>query len=372
MTRRAAAPLRRAAAPLRRAARPLAALGAASVAMLALGGAESLRAATPSDSPTGVQSEVMFADYSPLARSAELMRRLLSPLTALQVRRQSAGSGRPLREQPIDLESEKFTVYVPSQTPAKGYALLVFVPPWREAVVPPHWTAALDRHGMIFVSASNSGNDADVLDRREPLALLAAYNVMRRYPVDSERVYIGGFSGGSRVAIRLAVAYPDVFHAALLNAGSDSIGDGRIPLPEGELFRRFQDSSRLVYLTGQDDSAGLDQDVRSRQSMQEWCAFDLQTQLMLRAGHETAGAAALDRALDALADRQRPDPQRLAACRARVAARLAESLERARNLQQRGKSGEAWSSLKKIDTRYGGLAAPDTLDLARQIDVASH
>jgi hypothetical protein len=32
--------------------------------MLALGGAESLRAATPSDSPTGLQSEVVFADYS--------------------------------------------------------------------------------------------------------------------------------------------------------------------------------------------------------------------------------------------------------------------------------------------------------------------
>lgn len=307
MTRRAATPVRRAAA------HQLAALGTASVAMLALCGAESLRAAVPSDSPAGMQSEVIFADYSPLARSAELMRRLLSPLTAMQIRRQSARAGRPLREQPIDLKNEKFTVYVPSRTPAKGYALLVFVPPWREAVVPPHWTAALDRHGMIFVSASNSGNDADVLDRREPLALLAAYNVLRRYPVDSDRVYIGGFSGGSRVAIRLAVAYPDVFRAALLNAGSDSIGDGRLPLPEGELFRQFQDSTRLVYLTGQDDSAGLDQDVRSRQSMQEWCAFDLQTQFILRAGHEAAGAAALDRALDALGDHQRPDPQRLAA-----------------------------------------------------------
>jgi poly(3-hydroxybutyrate) depolymerase len=152
---------------------------------------------------------------------------------------------------------------------------------------------------MIFVSASNSGNDANVLDRREPLALLAAHNVRQRYPVDPDRVYIGGFSGGSRVAMRLAVAYPDVFRAALLNAGSDSIGDGQLPLPAAELVRQFQDSTRLVYLTGQDDSVGLDQDVRSRESMQEWCAFDLQTQLILRAGHEAAGPAALNRALDA-------------------------------------------------------------------------
>lgn len=208
-------------------------------------------------------------------------------------------TARPACEQPIDLANEKFTLYVPTRTPAKGYALLVFVPPWREAVVPPHWIAALDRHDMIFVSASNSGNDANVLDRREPLALLAAHNVRQRYPVDPDRVYIGGFSGGSRVAMRLAVAYPDVFRAALLNAGSDSIGDGQLPLPAAELVRQFQDSTRLVYLTGQDDSVGLDQDVRSRESMQEWCAFDLQTQLLLRAGHEAAGPAALNRALDA-------------------------------------------------------------------------
>jgi len=71
------------------------------------------------------------------------------------------------------------------------------------------------------VTAANSGNDAPTIDRREPLALLAAHNTMKQYPVDPQQVYIGGFSGGARVALRLALAYPDVFHGALLNAGSD-------------------------------------------------------------------------------------------------------------------------------------------------------
>ncbi len=318
-----------------------------------------------------MQTEVAFAEYSPLAGSAELMRRLLSPLTAEQMRRESARSGEPLRGQPIDLAKEKFTVYVPSPAPAHGYALLVFVPPWRDASVPPHWIGALDGHAMIFVCASNSGNDANVLDRREPLALLAAYNIMRRYPVDPARVYVGGFSGGSRVALRLAVAYPDVFRGALLDAGSDSIGDGQLPLPPADLFRQFQESSRLVYLTGQDDSVGLDQDVHSRQSMQEWCAFDLDTQLMLRAGHEPAGSAALDRALDALTDPHAPEPRRLAACRARTAADLSAKLLHVRALLEGGKPSDAWSWLKKIDTRYGGLAAPESVELARQIHADS-
>jgi hypothetical protein len=62
---------------------------------------------------------------------------------------------------------------VPAQAPRQRYSLLVFVPPWDAATVPPQWISTLDGHEMIFVSAANSGNDANVLDRREPLALLA-------------------------------------------------------------------------------------------------------------------------------------------------------------------------------------------------------
>jgi poly(3-hydroxybutyrate) depolymerase len=110
---------------------------------------------------------------------------------------------------------------------------------------------------MILVSAANSGNGAGVLNRREPLALLAAENIMRSYPLDPERVYIGGFSGGSRMALRIARGYPDVFHGALLNAGSDPIGNAQIPLPPQELLRQFQESTRVVYVTGAHDNFNL-------------------------------------------------------------------------------------------------------------------
>src|SRR5437879_3459051 len=94
--------------------------------------------------------------------------------------------------------------------------------------------------------AARSGNDASVLARREPLALLAAHNLMQRYPVDPERVYVGGFSGGARVAMRLALGYPDLFRGAILNAGSDPIGGAEIPLPPRDMFMRFQSSKRIV------------------------------------------------------------------------------------------------------------------------------
>src|SRR5262249_23662500 len=152
--------------------------------------------------------------------------------------------------QPVDLADEKFLIYLPSQKPEQGYALLVFVPPWEEAGLPRQWAPILDKYGVLFVTAARSGNKEHVL-RREPRALLAAFNVTQRCPIDPRRVYVGGFSGGARVALRLALGYPDVFRGALLNAGSDALGNADavppISLPPRELLYRFQESSRLVY-----------------------------------------------------------------------------------------------------------------------------
>jgi pimeloyl-ACP methyl ester carboxylesterase len=107
-------------------------------------------------------------------------------------------------------------------------------------------------------------------------------------------------SGGARVALRLALGYPDVFHGALLNAGSDPIGTLDVPLPPADLFRRFQESTRLVYLTGERDEENLGRDVDSRRSLDKWCAYDVLTQTEPRTGHELADASAFSRSLEAL------------------------------------------------------------------------
>ena len=257
---------------------------------------------------------------------------------------------------------------MPPHAAPQGYALLVFVPPWETATVPRHWTSALDRHHMIFVTAAKSGNDADVLNRREPLALLAAQNIRLRYPVDPQQVYVGGFSGGSRMALRIALAYPDVFHGALLNASSDPIGNAQIPLPPQELLRQFQESTRVVYVTGAHDTVNIAGDVLSRQSLQEWCVFDLVTEDVPWAAHEVLDSQAFDRALDSLIKHTRPDAKKLAACRARIDKSLASELQQVKDLLASGKREEARRLLSNIDAHYGGLAAPASIELARKIE----
>jgi len=271
-----------------------------------------------------------------------------------------------LRER-IDLARERFMVIVPARAPPGGYGLLVFVPPWNDARLPEGWAAVLDRLGFIFVSAAGSGNDANVIGRREPLALIAEQNVADLYPVDRSRVFVGGFSGGAHVAERLALAYPDVFAGALLDAGADPIGDHAAALPATERFQRFQTETRLVFLTGSQDKARLDMAADSLSSMNHWCVAGAIVDQIPDAGHQVADPAALDRALIALQTPVKVDQRRLDACRAGVAEEMAKAFGEVERLIAADHRDEARKALVRLDARFGGLAAPRSIELAERL-----
>lgn len=313
--------------------------------------------------PQSQTRDVVFSRYSPLSREAEIGRRTLTPITYALGKVAIASSGKELREQPIDIAAERFALYVPSGAPPKkGHALLVFVSPLHEPIRPVLWRSALDEHEMIFVSAADSGNDRSVLDRRLPLALLAYENVKEQYPVDPERVYVGGFSGGSRVAEIAALAFPDVFRGALLEAGSEPIdGEAGMYKPPVDLFRLFQ-RSRLVYVTGEKDDLNLMDDQVSRTSMKSNCVFDVEVVFAHRLGHEILDAPNFGRALDSLEKRSPPDPGELERCNERLQREMDARFAELDRTIARGDREGALGLLKAIDGRYGGLAAPRSLE----------
>jgi hypothetical protein len=337
-------------------------------AVLALMLAVAAQPALAADFPTGLLQDVIFTEYSPWSRPAELLRRAGSPLLNHRAAQMAKTSGVTLREQDIDLSRERFALYVPEQAPPQGYALLVFVPPWQEAAVPRKWKPVLDRHGMIFVTAANSGNGTSTIERREPLALLAVQNVMKRYRVDPNRVYIGGFSGGSRVAQRTAVGYPDIFHGVLMEAGADTLGD-LITLPPAELFHRFQDSTRVVFLTGDHDDSNQLTDIASRKSFRDWCVFDIGTERIPGTWHSLADSGSVSQALDALGKHKEIDKGDLQACRAKIQAEMGVQLRQVDDLIKAGRVDDAKAQLAGIDQRYGGLAADQTIGLSDRIDL---
>jgi predicted esterase len=346
--------------------RPMSHLSRCSLALLLVAGIL-IAPAAPAQQPHGLQPSVVFGEYSPLFGTPEIVRRLLSPLAAAALHQTLSSSGKTLSPYPIDLRQEKFVVYVPpGEAPPAGFALLVFVPPWNEASMPPAWSSVFDRDGVVFVSAARSGNSANVLDRRVPLAIAAAENIVREYPIDPRRVYIGGFSGGSRVALRIALGYADVFRGALLNAGSDPLGGRNDPLPSRDLFDRFQSSSRLLYVTGEHDELHLGTDGASLASMGKWCVFNADVEDTYGVGHELMSSGALARALARLLIPPRPDPTRLAACRSNLERTLDEQLRESESLIASGGRAKARRVLLELDERFGGLAAPRSVEVAHQ------
>jgi hypothetical protein len=325
-------------------------------------------AGTPSSKTPGLERDVVFTEFSPLAHNEALAQRLLTPLTSARLLRKAAQSGAKVRDYPVDLQHEKYVLFVPPKQPQRGYALLVFVEPWEFAGVPRAWISVLERHGFIFVTAEHSGNTESVYERRIPLALVAAYNVMKQYPVDPSRVYIGGMSGGSRIAERMALAYPELFHAALLHSSSDPIGTAEVPLPAPDLFRQFQESVRLVYITGQYDAPNIEKDAISRASMRDWCAFDIVTKPFPFAGHELAGASDFEPALLALEGHAPANPKLLSACRQHKSTELAEKLQQVEALLEGGKGAAARKLLEEVDAHFGGLALPRSAELALQMN----
>ena len=316
--------------------------------------------------PTGARENIVFTAYTPLSSNLELARRLSTPLTAAKLQTLLTTSGKALREQPIDLAQEKFALYVPATAPPQGYGLMVFVSPSETQNLPQGWAAVLDRFGIIFVAAQRSGNDASVFGRREPLALLAAANVMAQYKVDPDRVFVAGFSGGSRVAMHLALGYPDLFRGALLNAGSDPIGDNQAPLPPKDLLAQFQARSRIVYVTGDKDTVHLAWDATSEQAMRRNCVFDLDAEITPGTDHALMTSAALSHALQELFAPQPPDAKRLAACQTEQVKAMTADLDQVDALFAAGKPDEALKRLHKADERWGGLAPPRSVELSKR------
>lgn len=328
--------------------------------------------AADSQPPIGVPGQVIFDRYSPLAASNEIVRRTLSPIAAERVLGYLHDNSQHLPDQSIDLSGEHFELYIPpGAPPTDGYGLIVFIAPWDEPRIPSEWRKAFDRHHLIYVSADRSGNDNNMLWRRLPLALHAYENIAARYKLNPERIYVSGFSGGSRTAMRAALSYPDVFRGAILNSGSDPFGNSGIAVPPTELFHLFQQRSRVVLVSGTLDIDIDARDAGMLDAANRLCVGGISTQPMRDTGHALMRGVMLDHAIDALETANSATvanhADALARCRAGIALEVAQGLQQARAFAASGDKTAAGRAISRLDERFGGIAAPDSVDLARQI-----
>ncbi|MBK8284554.1 MAG: hypothetical protein IPK97_06510 [Ahniella sp.] len=316
--------------------------------------------------PTGERKGEVLSEYSPLAEQHEFIRRAMLPTTADRMLRFEAEGGTTIKPHVLDLTREKIDVYIPAKQPKDGYGVLVFVPPSPSWPVPADYRRVLDARGLIWVAARESGNNQSAYDRRMPLALHALEWVKQRYPVDPSRLYISGFSGGGRVAQRLALAYADVFSGALLIAGNDPFDENGTVVPPRDIFRKFQSTMRIVHATGIHDLPNRRHEERTRASMASFCVAHLFRHIQQRTEHWIPNRRGFARALEDL-ETPRDPPASQAACLAALDAEVSLKLQAVRDALASERLDEAGELLAKIDQRYGGLAAPESIELAQAL-----
>ena len=110
----------------------------------------------------------------------------------------------------FDLTKEKFYLCVPpNYRGTEPFGLVVFLHAGDEMNVPPDWKPVLVKRKLLYIAPQNIGN-AQPINRRIGMAVVAIRKMMELYKVDPKRVYVAGFSGGARMACATALLHPDL------------------------------------------------------------------------------------------------------------------------------------------------------------------
>ncbi|MCG6871783.1 MAG: hypothetical protein LJE84_05790 [Gammaproteobacteria bacterium] len=318
--------------------------------------------AQPGASATAVAAEaasgrmrLRFDAPSPHAQVGNVVQRLTHRLHWFEIQSWLRATGGRFEGHAVDVSRETFEVYVPRRAPDPGgYSLFVWIHAIDDGAPRNDWLPVLEKLGVIYIGANDSGNGHSPVDRRIPLALHAAHNAQRRFPVNPDRVWVGGMSGGARTASLVAVAFADVFTGGLFAAGADPIGGRRLPLPPLPVLRQLQERSRLVSYTGHADTVNMLQVRQTHSSYDRYCAWYHKPMFDRRTEHANLDGRWLKKGLLLLRDgRPRTTAAQRLACRH-------ELEERARSAiagYQAAEPDQRAALAKKMDKDFGPLVA---------------
>lgn len=298
--------------------------------------------------------QVAFEVATPLAARAEVAARMLHGLQHQRLVAHAASSGRRLEGAALDPRAERWQLFVPDSCRDAPCGLLVWVSPWDQAAPPRDWLAALEVARVAYVAAERSGNAQDVLDRRVPLALLGLAGVRARIEVDPARVYIGGFSGGGRVASRIAAGYPDQFRGGVFVATSDGLGTSDAAVPPLARLAALR-AGRWWFAVGDEDQENAAITHDAYKHWQRVCALGSRLTRVTGWGHRTLDGRRLRQALRFLDAPPTVSASAQTACEHALTTAAAAALAEVRRLREAGATAEARSALLDAHRSFGGL-----------------
>lgn len=110
-----------------------------------------------------------------------------------------------------DSAKQSYELFVPERKDAKNPApAIVFVSAGDEPAGWKTFEKVCKDGGFVFVGVRGAGNNVPP-PRRVRIILDCLDDVRKQLPLDPDRTYIGGFSGGARIACAVAFALPEYF-----------------------------------------------------------------------------------------------------------------------------------------------------------------
>lgn len=146
-----------------------------------------------------------------------------------------------------DSTRQGYELYVPRVVnPTKPTGLILFISAGNDPTGLAQWRGVCDAAGVLFASPYGAGNNTQGPERTR-IVLDVLDDVRRRFAVDPDRSYLGGFSGGARVACRIAFALPEYFGGVVPVCAAESLRE------ESWLRQRVTDRLSVALLTGETD-----------------------------------------------------------------------------------------------------------------------
>lgn len=129
---------------------------------------------------------------------------------------------------------------------AKNPGVLVFVSPTESGEPPAGWLPLLQQKQLSWIAAQGFGNQ-QLSAQRVLVALMGLSLAQRSQALNRKRIYIGGMSGGGRIASLTAPRFPQLFSGALYIVGAN------FWMPEDAELRQQAAANRYVFITGNKD-----------------------------------------------------------------------------------------------------------------------
>src|SRR5262245_52956963 len=186
-----------------------------------------------------------------------------------------------------DSKKQRYQRYIPeTYSKTRAWPLIVFVSPSKDPVGWDGFEHTCVREGIFYCSPYRAGNTVPG-GLRSRIILDVTDDVRRRFRIDPEQTYIGGFSGGGRLACTVGFAMPEIFAGIIPVCGTNPPGG------LAYLRHRLVDRVSVAFVTGEQDFNRRENEVWIAPFFKE---LDVRSQLWIApgVGHDIPGPALMD------------------------------------------------------------------------------